>query len=353
MEESVLNLHMHTTYSDGTGSHQDIANAAIKAGIDAVLVTDHNVLVAGKEGYHRDGKRRVLMLIGEEVHDQARQPQKNHLLVFNAQREVATFANDPQILLDNVRRAGGLSFIAHPNDKDCHPIREPAIDWVDWQVQGYTGLELWNHLSELKSSSPTILHIAFYVFFPHLMSNGPEPETITRWDALHSQGKRVVAIGGSDAHALVARAGPIKRLVYPYEWHFRGVNTHLMTPTALSGDLDTDRKMVYEALAAGHCFLGYDLPASTRGFRFSAKGREQEYCMGDETDIKQGITLQVHTPRPAEIHLLKDGIPIRTWKDRQAGSHSPTEPGVYRIVVYLRRWGKMRTWIISNPIYLR
>ena len=32
MHEIVINLHMHTRYSDGTGTHKDIAEAAIKTG---------------------------------------------------------------------------------------------------------------------------------------------------------------------------------------------------------------------------------------------------------------------------------------------------------------------------------
>lgn len=353
MEEIILNLHMHTTYSDGTGSHKDIAQAALRAGLDVVIVTDHNVLVSDKEGYHCDGKKRLLMLIGEEIHDQARQPQKNHLLVFNAGRELATYAPDSQTLIDQVRRAGGLSFIAHPTDKNCPAIGEASIDWVDWQAQGFTGLELWNSLSELKSVSPTYLHAAFHVFFPHRIARGPEADTITRWDSLHSQGKRVVAIGGSDAHALKVHAGPLTRLVFPYEWHFRGINNHILSPQPLNGDLEHDRKLVYDALAAGHSFIGYDLPAPTRGFRFHAKGREQEYQMGDETDAKQGITLQVHSPLAAEIHLLKDGRPLKVWENRQAGLHNTNEPGVYRVEVYIHKWGRRRAWVISNPIYLR
>jgi len=96
MHEIVVNLHMHTRYSDGSGTHKDIAQAAMEADLDAVIVTDHNVLVQGVEGYYRSGPRRVLLLVGQEVHDQARVPQKNHLLIFNANRDVATFAPDPQ-----------------------------------------------------------------------------------------------------------------------------------------------------------------------------------------------------------------------------------------------------------------
>ena len=41
MEEILVNLHMHTTYSDGTGTHAELAQAAIQAGLDAIIVTDH------------------------------------------------------------------------------------------------------------------------------------------------------------------------------------------------------------------------------------------------------------------------------------------------------------------------
>ena len=75
MQEIIVNLHMHTRYSDGSGSRQDIAEAALKCGIDAVIVTDHNVL-RGFEGYIRDGNKKVLMLIGEEIHHQDTRPEK-------------------------------------------------------------------------------------------------------------------------------------------------------------------------------------------------------------------------------------------------------------------------------------
>src|SRR3990172_2408338 len=154
MQEIVVNLHMHARYSDGTGLHRDIAQAALKTGLDVVIVTDHNVLVDGFEGYYKEKHRHVLMLIGEEIHDQARDPQKNHLLAFGAERELAAFADDPQVLINQVRAAGGLSFLAHPHDPAAPIFNETAISWVDWSVQNFTGIELWNALSELKTVLP-------------------------------------------------------------------------------------------------------------------------------------------------------------------------------------------------------
>jgi hypothetical protein len=353
MHEIVVNLHMHTRYSDGSGSHKDIAAAAIKAGINAVIVTDHNVLVQGFEGYYKEKNKKVLMMIGEEVHDQARDPQKNHLLVFGAGRELATFADNPQRLIDQVREAGGLSFIAHPNDPAAPSFDETDISWEDWSVQKYTGIELWNALSELKTIVPTKLHGVFYAFFPQFIAHHPIPDTLAKWDELLSTGARVVAIGGSDAHAFKLHLGFIYRVIFPYEFHFRTVNTHVLTPEPLSGESNQDKKMIYEAMASGHCFVGYDLPASTHGFTFTAQGIEKAVIMGDEISAKNGVTLQARIPSAAEIRLLKDGEVIQTWKNTLSCTHITTEPGVYRIEVHRRYLGKLRGWIYSNPIYVR
>jgi len=353
MHEIVVNLHMHTRYSDGSGTHKDIAQAAIKAGLDAVIVTDHNVLVQGVEGYYRVGPSRVLLLVGQEVHDQDRVPQKNHLLVLNANRDLATLADDPQALINGVAEAGGLSFIAHPRDPEAPAFRETDISWEAWEVQGYTGIELWNGLSELKTLVPTKLHGSFYAYFPQFIGHSPILETLQRWDELLISGGRVVAIGGSDAHAMHMSMGPLHRVIFPYQFHFRTVNTHAFIPQPLTGDVPTDKKMIYDALAAGRCFVGYDLPASTRGFRFTARGREQSAIMGEELPAKGGVTLQAHLPEPAEIRMIKNGKLIGKWKESYASTHIATEPGVYRVEAWRNYLGRKRGWIFSNPIYVR
>src|SRR6266487_1791405 len=353
MHEIVVNLHMHTRYSDGTGTHKDIAQAAIKTGLDAVIVTDHNVLIQGVEGYYRVGRDRVLLLVGQEVHDQDRDPQKNHMLVFNANRDLATLADDPQALINGVNEAGGLSFIAHPRDPEAPAFHETDISWEAWDVHSYTGIELWNGLSELKTVLHTKLHGAFYAFFPHFIGHHPILETLQRWDDLLISGERVVAIGGSDAHALHMHMGPIHRIIFPYDLHFRTVNTHVFIPQPLTGDLPTDKKMIYDALAAGRCFVGYDLPASTRGFIFKGKGLEQSAMMGEEIPAKRGVTLQAHLPKPAEFRLIKDGKTIGIWKNSYSCAYSAIQPGVYRVEVWRNYLGLKRGWIFSNPIYLR
>lgn len=357
MAELVTNLHMHTVYSDGSGTHREMAEIALQAGLDVLIFTDHNLLVQGLDGYYSQGEgsggRRVLMLVGEEVHDPTRDPQRNHLLVFGAGREMAPLGPKPQNLIDQVLKAGGLCFIAHPVDPELKAFGEGDYSWVDWDVRGYTGIELWNGFSELKSVVQTKLGGIFYAYFPSRLARGPLAATLKKWDELTMKGQKVVAVGGSDAHALKKSMGPLHRTIFPYSYHFRSVNTHLIVEHELSGDLNADRKMVYDALRKGHAFIGYDLPHSTRGFRFSAQGRDGAVAMGDEARLGNGITLQIHMPAKVKCRLLCNGEVIRTWKDREICAHTANRPGVYRVECSIHYLGMERGWIYSNPIYVR
>jgi hypothetical protein len=352
MHELTINLHMHTTYSDGSGTHADLGKAALKTGVDVLLVTDHNILVQGVNNYYQDGRKRVLVLACEEIHDQDRDPQKNHLLVFGTDRELAPLAENPQTLIDAVRSAGGICFIAHPIDPAMPAFGETDISWVDWDVTGFTGIELWNGFSELKSVAKGKWDAVAYAYFPEFIPHGPMPETLRRWDELTGRGQRVVAVGGSDAHAQHKSLGPLHKVIFPYEYHFSTINTHAITPTPLTGDLIRDRNMIFETLAAGHCFIGYDLPARTNGFQFSAHGKETIALMGDEITHRGSITLQARLPASAEIRLIRDGEIIKTVHG-QVLVHSTDQPGVYRLEAYKRYLGKPRGWIFSNPIYVK
>lgn len=353
MHEIIANIHMHTTYSDGHRTHREIAKAALNANIDVVIISDHNVLVRGLEDYYEDEGRRVLLLIGEEIHDQARQPQKNHLLVFGIEQELAPLAADTQRLLDNIQNAGGLSFLAHPVDPAAPSVNEGDLSWVDWDIQGYTGIELWNAMSEFKSHLKSKFHALYYALNPERIAYGPFKESLVKWDELLMSGQRVVAIGGTDAHALPGRLGPLKRTLFPYEFHFQTINTHIMTEAPFSGVLETDRKLVLNALGNGRAFIGYDLPASTNGFRFTAHGLDTKATMGEEISSQSGVTLLVRLPIPTECHLIRNGEIIETWENRETCTFITTDPGVYRIEAYIEYAGHKRGWIFSNPIYVK
>jgi hypothetical protein len=353
MPEISINLHIHTVHSDGTGSHQEVAEAALDSGLDAVIVTDHNILVQDQEGYYTQGEKRVLVLVGEEIHDNNTPARNNHLLVIGAGKELVGMADDTQRLVNTINELDGLSFIAHPIDPAAPKFNQSDFSWDKWDITGYTGIELWNGFSEFKTRLKNIPAALWYAYFPKLIARGPIPETLAIWDRLTSTGNRVVAVGGSDAHAMHRNLGPFKRTVFPYRFHFKSVNTHLLLPTELTGTLETDRGLILGALRAGHAFVGYDLPFPTTGFRFTASSGEEKAIMGDEIPFQSGTILASKLPLPGECILIKDGKKIKKWPNRTRVKYEVPAAGVYRIEVYFPYRGRRRGWIYSNPIYIR
>jgi hypothetical protein len=340
------NLHVHTPYSDGVALHAEVARAAADAGLDFIVITDHNVWVDGCEGYHGE----VLLLVGEEVHDVRRKPQGNHLLAYGAEAELVLQAADPQGLIDEVNRQGGFCYLAHPYEYAGSGY--VAIPWLDWDVEGYVGLEIWNYMAEFKALTRGRLAGIYYAYFPAQGIRGPFRATLRRWDQLLAQGKRTSAIGNSDVHGTTFTLGPLRRVLFPYEYLFRCVNTHILTEHPFNGNLEHDKQLVYDALRAGRTWAGYDLPASTAGFRFHARSNANHAVMGGELARAGAVIFEVHTPHNADIRLILNGQVVARARGRSL-KYTSAETGAYRVEVY--RWYRMgrRGWIFSSPIYVR
>ncbi len=351
--EYVGNLHVHTYYSDGEAYHAEIAEAALLAGLDFVVFTDHNVRLDGIEGYYGNEERGyVLLLSGEEVHDRTRLPQCNHLLAFGADRELAPHAHSLGGLIETIQRAGGLSFIAHPDDHAVPWLGEGAIPWADRYVRGFTGLEVWNFMSRFKDLLPRRREAFRNVFTPEEAMIGPPPETLELWDALLAEGQRVVGIGGADAHGTRVSYGPLTRTVFPYDFLFSAVNTHILTPTPLVGEVEHDRALLYSALKAGRAFIGYDIPGPTRGFRFTAQGQNASAIMGESIRLGHGVTLQALAPGRGRIRIIRHGEVVAEERKVENLTYVVREPGAYRVEVWREYHGVERAWVLSNPIYV-
>lgn len=351
MYEYSGNIHMHTPYSDGAKWHHEIANAAIAAELDFVIVTDHNIWVEGLEGYYENDKGRVLLLIGEEVHDPRRVPQANHFLVFGAEKEMIPLAGDLPMLLSETRECGGYGFLAHPFDPAAPSIGEGSLAWQDWDIDGYTGFEIWNYMSEFKGLLGGKLRNLRVSLNPNKYISGPDSRTIAKWDELLSQGHRLAAIGGSDAHGLTYGLGPIKRIIFPYEFLFRTVNTHVLVGNQMSGDVDRDKRLILDAIGHGNSWVGYDLPHSTTSFRYSGQSKTKG-IMGDQINLGAGATLQIKAPTKCRIRLMRDGVKVAECRYDQNLTHIPIDVGAYRVECHISYLGRERGWIYSNPIYL-
>ena len=347
MHEYVGNLHVHSTYSDGSGTIDEIAKAAEKAGIDFVGLTDHHTLAGlknGEEGWH--GK--ALVLVGMEVGDL-----HNHYLAWRVHKVVDDNPDNPQQFIDAVRGQGGIGFIAHPFEIGCkYGFSGRAFTWNNWNVTGFNGICIWNFTSQWKGPITSWAKAVYYFFYRRGAVTGPDKDTLAKWDSLLAKGK-MVGIGGSDAHAFRFGFWVVKPRIFPYAYLFRAINTHILTESPFTGDVSVDRKLVYTAIEKGRCFVSYDLLGSGRGFLYTASGGARKAVMGEDIAIGDGVKLEVKLPVHAEVRIIRDGV---LWRKAFGAYHMHTtkKPGVYRVEVFRRGLtGKLRAWIFSNPIYVR
>lgn len=351
MRELVCNLHIHSKYSDGTGDYATIAKAALRQGLDVVIITDHNVLVKGVEKYYESNGKKTLLLTAEEVHDQNRRPQKNHTLVIGAGCETSSYASDPQSLMDEVAKLDGVTFLAHPHEYDLPMFHEPDISWVSWDVKGYTGFELWNGFSEFKTYARSFPKALFYAFFPEFIAHSPHPFTLKKWDEYLTSGRKIFAVGGSDSHALDFHKGIFQKTVLPYDFHFSAINNHILVQNENSGDVELDSRQVYFALKNGNSFIGYDLPAPTRGFKFTLETDDQLAQMGESVTLNRGGTIRIHMPYKADVEIIHNGKVIQSSENVSSLVKTVTENGFYRIQCKINFLGRKRGWIYTNPIF--
>ena len=249
----------------------------------------------------------------------------NHYLVLNARKEMLAETGVPQDLINAVRGEGGLGFIAHPVERAGVYSGERVFNWQEWHLTGYTGIEIWNYMSEFKSYLSNLFQALLYVLFPKLAIRGPYVATMAAWDDALAE-RPVWAIGGSDAHAQTYRKGVLQRQVFSYEHLFQSVNTHILVTEPWNGDLNHDAGLVYGALGSGKSFVAYDGLAPARGFDFNAVWRDHTLTMGDTFVLPAGTTddairFEVTTPHPGKLRLMRNGLVVAQGRGTQLLHH--------------------------------
>jgi hypothetical protein len=331
-------------HSDGTGTVRQIVRAGRRAGADVLMLTDHDTLAArraGDEGWH-DG---VLLLVGEEVSP----PRRDHCLAFGVDEEIDREL-PPADYLRAIRAAGGISFAAHPWSRGSRRFERAGtgMPFAALDSPDLDGVELWSFVTDTAETFESVREALRFVVAPGRVLEHPPEHNLREWDRL-CRSRRVVAIGGLDAHQIGKRIGPVVPFrLMAYSRSFRYLRTHVLCDEPPTGDLEHDRAQVYAALREGRCYLAMDSLGAPRGFRFEADG----LAMGAEAPAGPRA-FRVSVPAPAELRLLRDGELIASAARATELVHEAAEPGVYRTEVRRRRHGCARTWIVSNPVYLR
>lgn len=336
-------VHVHSNYSDGGGSVEDIMDAARQASVDFVVLADHNNLGAlrdGCEGWYGD----ALLLVGVEMSTRA-----GHYLAFGVPPDFKWVRADVQGSIDAVNAAGGFGIISHPTAR---------WGWKDLDATGYAGMELSNLNSLIDRAfcrNPLVLLFDLLV--------GGVRRAICRvvscrdgcadaW-AKALDVRRCVGIGGTDAHGL-AKLGPARVRVPSYLDMFCTLQVTISVPEDFTRDLAHDRSLVYNALREGRFYTTFTAWGNASDFTFSAIQRGTKAFAGDTLDLSAGaITVETAVPGSSEIECrIYRGSRLIHSAPKCGASLDVNEPGAYRVEVHRKAGRRLVPWIYSNAIYV-
>ncbi|MGQ0760967.1 MAG: hypothetical protein ACT4OT_02940 [Acidobacteriota bacterium] len=341
-------IHVHTSLGGhSTGSFTELIAAATSNDLDFVIMTEHpqaefDTAAMTLSGVHAG----VLFVNGNEVAT----ADGDRLLLIPAPPN-ANERRSTKDFVDQQKTSQGLAFAAYPTESNT------------WQSNAVDGVEIYNLFTNTKRINRMVTFfdgLWSYRSYPDLMFANffaRPTEDLKRWDdAVVSSNRRLVAVGGNDAHSNVGfgLADSTGRQIVgvkldPYERSFRTVRTHVL----IKKDKPLTRESLLEAISLGHCYVSFDIFGEATGFDFRLL--QSNEVMGDEAAHAQSRELIAKAPLPGRFVLLRNGLAV----DQSAGStvrFPVTSPGIYRIEVYLDSLPPPATgkpWILSNPIYVR
>jgi hypothetical protein len=330
--------HVHTTRSDGHGDKAAVADAAARAGLKFVILTDHG-----------DGTRPpdppeyivgVLVLDAVEI-----STDDGHYVALDMPRAPYPLGGAGDAVVEDVHRLGGMGIAAHPDSPRAS---------LRWMVPNalFDGLEWINADSEWRDKTRGQLVRAGLGYFLRpaaaLATLLDRPSTLDRWDRLLRE-RRVLAIGGSDAHG-----GPGRRVEDPtrtlfstigipsYEASFRELSVRAVLEGALSGVATDDARAIFTAIRKGRFFTAIDALAAPALLDFHA--------------VPSGatVTLLARAPLPRDAQIVLLGPEGEAG--RSAGEVRKEVPvggrAAYRVEVRLAGApGEPPVpWLVSNPI---
>lgn len=295
-------LHTHTLASDGVLSTAELAQHALRNGLNFLAITDHNQMVSLGSLPRIPGMTLIPGIEWTHYRGHA-----NFLGVDHPYHE-PFFANHPDEMAARFHSAhanGALIVINHPFDEGC-PFE------VDLNQIPFDCLEVWNgpmRLSNLKAMG--------------------------LWQQMLVAGKKIPACGGSDYHRdqlFNSLAGP---------------TTCIYAPSASVTDL-------LDGLRRGHAYITF----SPNGPALELKAGEA--IMGDSLPFSQTHTIEFHafgllSGDVLQVQTAQGATPLLQAQGRgeAIGSYTVAAPGFARIEIlrpFLPGLPPLPA-LVANPIY--
>ncbi len=331
-------IHVHTTESDGTKAFEEVVAIGREAGLDFIMFADHMTLSnreQGKEGLYGD----LLAVVGYEHNDRE---DNHHYLLFGSPR---VYPEDlaPLEYVAAGATDGAIGIMAHPDEVRDRLAEYPPYPWKDWTVSGFTGLEIWNQMSEWMERL-TKYNKLLMAFSPRKSMVAPSDRVLKKWDELNTTGK-VVGVASVDAHAFVQKVGFLRVQIFPYKVHFRCLRTHVILPRPMSKDFETAKRQLYDAIRDCRVYVSNMRWGDADRFEFRGESSDDAVVSGGELPAVADTRLYVNLPERATVKLVHNGQKIlQTMTDSL--EYKVSQPGIYRV----EAWKGRRGWIFSNHI---
>lgn len=332
-------IHIHSVCSDGTGDIRSISKAAKKAGLDWIIITDHNSFDI-EEGIFNG----VYVIKGEEISPQG----ENHYLAIGINKYIQPNKNSKHNI-EAVKMNGGFGFAAHPDESDCRRNSHQPIKWTNKNITP-DGVEIWNWFSEWADNlnDRNIFGLAYAYLFKHKLVNAPKPETLKWWDLLNNKNEKIIpAIGGTDAHALKISDYIIPITVFSYESMFKTIVNVISSDKPFAKDFETRKEQILGAIKSGHNLIvnravSKELPV------INVSNLSSVVTCGESISLDKETVLNVQMKKKCSIKVLRDSKEIKSVISNSI-KLLIKEVGKYRVEI---KFGK-KGFAYSNPILVR
>ncbi|RKX26832.1 MAG: histidinol-phosphatase [Candidatus Zixiibacteriota bacterium] len=330
-------VHVHTTESDGTKTLEEVVAIGERADLDFLMISDHMTLASREKGEGLYGK--MLVVIGYEHND----PEDcHHYLLFETPRVYPAEMSVREYVAAGAAD-GALGIMAHPDEVRSRMPQFPPYPWTDWNVEGITGVELWNQMSEWMERL-TPFNKLLMAFSPRKSMVGPTKRILHQWDQWNLK-RKVVGVASVDAHAFRIKVWPFMVEIFPYKVHFRCLRTHILLKEPMSADFNTAKQQLYEALRDCRSFSSNMRWGVADRFTFYAEDDSHKVTCGGELPSHGNVQLVAKLPSRARLKLIHNGKVILE-SNTDSLTYAVQSPGIYRV----EAWKGHRGWIFSNHI---
>lgn len=137
-----IDLHVHTNYSDGTDSPEELIRHAEKIGLDGLGITDHDTF----GGLHKalEIETDLIIVPGIEI-----STTKGHIIAYGVTDGEFEMGLTPKETVDIIHRNGGIAVAAHPFDYIRYGIKDVIFDLNIDAVEVINGCITFKHFNKL------------------------------------------------------------------------------------------------------------------------------------------------------------------------------------------------------------